>query len=267
VKGDFPLNRLHTLRVLSALALPVLFLSCDDLGDEVTDPLESFRGYRDWPVLSTDHVDPSALGTAHQSGDARFVRVVYGDVERSGNGILPGSVIVMETFRIENDAILWPAEHGVLAMRKMSPGTYPESSDWEWTELSVNADEILDQGTDVAGGSCLSCHSGAPAAGGLGFCFSLQPQAAATSFDADVLPIFQANCVACHGGSGGLTLGSYTAVMNGGDSGAVIQPGNAAGSLLFQKIQSGEMPQGGSPLSAGDQATIAAWINEGALDN
>lgn len=261
------MNRRFPFRVLSVLALAGLFSACDDLGDEPVDPLEAFRGYRDWPVLSTDHVDPTALGAAHMAADDRFLRVVYGALQRSGNTILPGSVIVMETFRMDNDAILWPDEHGVLAMRKMPPGTYPESSDWEWTELSVTGDAILEQGTDLDGGSCLECHGGAAAAGGVGFCFSLQPQAAGTSFAGAVLPIFQANCVSCHGGSGGLSLNSHAAVMNGGDSGAVIQPGNAAGSLLFQKIQSGEMPQGGSPLSAGNQATIAAWINEGALDN
>jgi hypothetical protein len=255
-----------TRTLLPALALLGLLTACDDLGDEVIDPLADFRGYRDWPVLSTDHLDPAVLATAHMAGDDRFIRVVYGDVSRTGNTIHAGSVIVKETFRIENDAVIWPDQMGVLAMRKLAAGASPASGDWEWFVLATDGQSILDQGTNLGGGACNACHTGAAAAGGVGFSFSLQPQTAATSFASDVLPILQANCVSCHGGTNGLSLGTHAQVMNGGDSGAAVVPGNAGASLLFQKVDSNQMPPTG-PLAAGEKATIAAWINEGALNN
>lgn len=80
-----------------------------------------------------------------------------------------------------------------------------------------------------------------------------------------------ASCVPCHRGakgSAGLSLDSAQAVSRGGQSGAVIAPGDAAGSLLYQRISSNDkavrMPFGGKALPAETIELIRKWIAGGA---
>ena len=245
-----------------------LFLgACDDIGESNDNPLGDFQGYQDWPILSTDHIAPEVLGSAHEGDDPRFTRVNFGNVRRSGNHVLEGSVVVMETSRQEGYTVIWPEALGIVAMRKLAPGSSPESDDWEWFELALTRNAILQQGTNLGGGSCNSCHGTAEDAGALSFAFCLQPES--TSFTSSVLPIFQQNCVSCHGGTNGLTLSSWASTMAGGNSGAVVVPGDAVGSLLYQKINGmgGIMPPSGPPLSSSQIATIGQWIDEGAGNN
>ena len=50
---------------------------------------------------------------------------------------------------------------------------------------------------------------------------------APVSYSTDVQPIFNANCITCHGGSGGLFLTSYANLMAGTSAhGPVITPGD-----------------------------------------
>ncbi len=93
------------------------------------------------------------------------------------------------------------------------------------------------------------------------------------TFAADIAPIFSANCTTCHGAaapSGGLSLTSYAGVMKGGRSGAVIKPGDPAGSLLVQALEGRApngvppMPLGQQPLPATDIQTVKNWIQGGA---
>ena len=61
----------------------------------------------------------------------------------------------------------------------------------------------------------------------------------------DVLPIFQARCVVCHGKReqrGGLDLRTHEARLTGGKSGPALVPGKPGESLIMQKIEAGEMP-------------------------
>lgn len=95
--------------------------------------------------------------------------------------------------------------------------------------------------------------------------------AAAVSFAKDVQPIFEQNCVKCHGGSdgikGGLSLKTYDDLMKGGKDGQVIAPGDAANSMLVQAITEGKMPKRGTRLAQEKIDTIAAWVNAGAQNN
>jgi mono/diheme cytochrome c family protein len=86
-------------------------------------------------------------------------------------------------------------------------------------------------------------------------------------------PIFDANCVSCHGESkvsGGLRLDSYDQLMRGGTDGAAIVAGNAEKSLLFTRITLPAthklfMPAEGKPPLPPEQiAYIKAWIAQGA---
>jgi len=86
-------------------------------------------------------------------------------------------------------------------------------------------------------------------------------------------PIFDANCVACHGASkmqGGLRLDSYELLMKGGKDGRVVIPGNAQRSVLLERItlpadNKHFMPaEGRPPLKPDEVARIRAWIEQGA---
>jgi Planctomycete cytochrome C len=95
---------------------------------------------------------------------------------------------------------------------------------------------------------------------------------------ANVHAIFAANCTPCHVGSssGGLNLDTYQNALKGGSTaaggpvnGAVIKPGNAAGSYLYQAVTGKQkvgapMPLGRAPLPQKDILTIFKWIQQGA---
>jgi len=68
------------------------------------------------------------------------------------------------------------------------------------------------------------------------------------NFESDVLPIFQANCVPCHGSTvkmKGLDLSTLAGVMKGSDAGPVVTPGDPDESRLYKMVQTGAMPKGG----------------------
>jgi len=86
-------------------------------------------------------------------------------------------------------------------------------------------------------------------------------------YTSQIQTIFTSNCTGCHGNSGGLTLTSYSNVMAGGNSGAVIVANDHANSLLWQRVNNGEMPPGNNPdLTAAQVSLVALWIDEGALE-
>ena len=45
-------------------------------------------------------------------------------------------------------------------------------------------------------------------------------------YDSEIQPILDSSCISCHGNAGGLNLSSYNNLMNGGNSGDVIVPGD-----------------------------------------
>lgn len=88
------------------------------------------------------------------------------------------------------------------------------------------------------------------------------------TFEKDVRPIMKAHCFHCHG-EGGVTEGMLDVrlqrwILAGGDSGAAIEPGNPAESLLLERVVSGEMPPDDKRLSDSEIATLRAWIAQGA---
>jgi hypothetical protein len=89
-------------------------------------------------------------------------------------------------------------------------------------------------------------------------------------FSTNILPIFQQRgCTGCHGGSGGLFVGTVAQLLQGGQHGPAIIPGNGAGSNLVKKISPnppfGErMPQGGPYLPDSTIQVIKTWIDQGA---
>lgn len=87
------------------------------------------------------------------------------------------------------------------------------------------------------------------------------------AFDRQIAPLLAQRCLNCHSGDetkGNLDLSSREKAMAGGESGPVIVPGNADESLLWQHVESDEMPPK-KPLAAEDKVRIRAWIAGGAV--
>jgi mono/diheme cytochrome c family protein len=85
---------------------------------------------------------------------------------------------------------------------------------------------------------------------------------------ADVRQVLQPNCSACHGAAGGWSAADRDSVINSGDNGPAVIPGDAEGSVLAQKLRGTQtfgtiMPPGGS-LSEPDIQLIIDWIAGGA---
>ena len=98
------------------------------------------------------------------------------------------------------------------------------------------------------------------------------------TYDADIKPIFQANCLKCHNSQGpkkpkaGLALDTREGVMKGSRDGAVITVGDSAHSdLVLAVAHIGDdsdnfMPKGrNAKMLTPDQiGLIRAWIDQGA---
>ncbi len=87
-----------------------------------------------------------------------------------------------------------------------------------------------------------------------------------------VSPMLQSRCINCHNPDkqrGQLDMSSLDALLVGGESGAVVLSGNAAGSELYKRITLPEshenfMPaEGKTPLSADQVAILGWWIDSG----
>ena len=104
----------------------------------------------------------------------------------------------------------------------------------------------------------------------LGLPASAGAQSPIDFFEARVRPVLADNCYACHARlqSGGLRVDSREALLEGGDSGPAIVPGDPDGSLLVRavrhEIEGGEMPRYADPLAARDVEGLVEWIRMGA---
>ncbi len=101
---------------------------------------------------------------------------------------------------------------------------------------------------------------------------SIVTQISPVSYSGDIQPIFNSNCSGCHvgGNQGGLTLNSYTSLMQGGNSGAVVVAGDPDNSRIIQRLEgtvTPRMPFQQPPLLPGDIQLIRDWISQGAHDN
>ncbi len=92
------------------------------------------------------------------------------------------------------------------------------------------------------------------------------------SFSKDIAPVLLKNCNGCHVNAmqtrGGLNMNTFAQLLRGGDSGAIVDSGKSATSLLIRKLKGEEgdrMPAGGRPALSDETITlISRWIDEGA---
>ena len=105
----------------------------------------------------------------------------------------------------------------------------------------------------------------------------------AVSFSKQVLPIFQAHCVMCHGPGGvgntsaGLDLSTFHGLKSGSIGGVAVVPYHPERSQLIRFIKTNwdskappnavRMPPVGDQLSSQDIETIDSWIKQGAKNN
>lgn len=99
------------------------------------------------------------------------------------------------------------------------------------------------------------------------------------SFSADVQPILERRCAACHepGQPGyeasGLRMNSYAALMEGTRYGPVVLPGDAMSSVLIMLVEgradpSLKMPHGDArPPTSDEVMTLRTWVEQGAPEN
>ncbi len=93
------------------------------------------------------------------------------------------------------------------------------------------------------------------------------------TFDDHVKPIFQQKCVSCHNPdkkSADLDLTNYGNLMQGGASGAVIEPGDASASYLYKLVVHDEepaMPPESPKIEDAMIETLRKWIEGGVLES
>ncbi|MEC7609022.1 MAG: c-type cytochrome domain-containing protein, partial [Verrucomicrobiota bacterium] len=92
-------------------------------------------------------------------------------------------------------------------------------------------------------------------------------------FDSLVVPILEDKCMACHGierAKGKLKMNTYAALLKGGSKGACLLPGDAAGSLMIQRINlplddTKRMPPADKEQLSLDEAAFLEWWVSAAL--
>jgi hypothetical protein len=95
---------------------------------------------------------------------------------------------------------------------------------------------------------------------------ALSPQ----DYDADIFPIFEKHCFACHNSGtkmGSLDLETFDGLLRGGNHGTILVHSKPAESRLYTML-TGEhapaMPMDGKLLPAAEIAKIREWIEQGA---
>src|SRR5882672_9460098 len=97
------------------------------------------------------------------------------------------------------------------------------------SDMEVRSSELV---TQLVAAALVTASIAAPAA-------IAAPTTPQPVFERDVLPIFEANCVRCHGPKlrmAHMDLSTYDHVLKGGESGDVVVPGKPNESRLYQKI-------------------------------
>jgi hypothetical protein len=88
----------------------------------------------------------------------------------------------------------------------------------------------------------------------------------ADHFDRQIAPVLARRCLGCHSGAepkGKLDLTSRVSAMKGGESGVVISAGKFEESLLWENIETDEMPPN-KPLPADEKLLLKNWLASGA---
>lgn len=87
------------------------------------------------------------------------------------------------------------------------------------------------------------------------------------TFEKHIRPILKAHCFQCHGEEekpkAQLDLRLVRWIARGGKKGPAVVPGKPAASLLWTRIEAGEMPPGEKKLSPQERVAVQTWIAQG----
>lgn len=86
-------------------------------------------------------------------------------------------------------------------------------------------------------------------------------------FERKIAALLANHCLECHDAptrEGGLDLSRKSFALAGGDSGPAIIPGKAGESLLWQYVESDDMPANRPPLSEQEKQLLRQWLDSGA---
>jgi hypothetical protein len=89
----------------------------------------------------------------------------------------------------------------------------------------------------------------------------------ADHFATKIAPLLARHCLECHDSqseAGDLDLTRKAAAFAGGENGPAIKPGSSAESLLWQYVESDEMPKNRAALSSAEKTLLRDWIDAGA---
>ena len=96
--------------------------------------------------------------------------------------------------------------------------------------------------------------------------------AAPVDFAHEVVPILRKHCGECHTGDkkkGSFSMNTRASLLEGGENGAVLFPGQTAKGRLLESIVSADsderMPPKGPRVSPAEVATLRAWVEQGAI--
>ena len=99
-----------------------------------------------------------------------------------------------------------------------------------------------------------------------------QPAGKKVNFQEHILPFFQDKCIGCHNQdkkSAGVILNSYSKILEGGSSGAIVKSGDAEGSSLYQVVAHKAepvMPPKSPKVADASIQLLEKWIKEGLLE-
>jgi hypothetical protein len=91
--------------------------------------------------------------------------------------------------------------------------------------------------------------------------------AANLTFQKEILPLFQAKCISCHGANkkkGDLDVRSLTALLKGGDSGPAIDRQAPERSVLWESVAADRMPPGKNKFTESEKKKLHDWLLGGA---
>ena len=96
--------------------------------------------------------------------------------------------------------------------------------------------------------------------------------AAPVDFAHEVVPILRKHCSECHTGDkkkGGFSMNTRASLLEGGENGVVVVPGQAQKSKILEVIVSADpdirMPPKGERLSPAEVTTLRSWVAQGAV--
>jgi hypothetical protein len=90
----------------------------------------------------------------------------------------------------------------------------------------------------------------------------------AVHFETKIAPLFANHCLECHDPvtkKGKLDLSKKAAAFLGSEDGTVIVVGNSAESVLWESVESDEMPKKRTPLTDEEKSWLKQWIDDGAV--